>query len=150
MKFFRYLVMPAAIAVLPSFTACTPLRNPLMWNGTLESVDQVDQTQMIGSATMTPGASSTKTNVTVKLAKGMPGDVHPWQLRQGQCGSDLGGFGEDGSYQVLKVNTAGRASSTATVEREMPQEGEYYISVGASTADPGMTVACGNLDAPAR
>jgi hypothetical protein len=168
MQHSRILVLAVTGAALALTAACNPFRSPFKqapvvevstedananarWNGTLASpANLAGAVQMTGSATMTPGTNGNNTNVTVKLANASPGGEHPWQVRQGQCGSDYGVFGTGESYRTLKVDDDGRAASTATLGLTMPQAGQYYVSVGASSANAGTIVACGNLAAPAR
>ena len=168
MNHSRIIMLAVLVTALPSLPACNPFRSPLKqdpvvevtradgnansrWNGTLASpASLVGAVQMTGAAAMTPGSNSNSTNVTIQLSNATPGGMHPWQLRSGQCGSDYGVFGSAESYRSLKVDDDGRASGTATVALTMPEAGQYYVSVGASTSNPGMIVACGNLAAPAR
>ena len=121
------------------------------WSATLASpASLVGAVQMKGSATMTPGSNVGNTSVAVDLSNASPGGNHPWQLRRGQCGIDDGVFGTADAYKSLKVDDQGRASSTVTVPLVMPTEGNYYVRVGASAANPETIVACGNLAAPSR
>ena len=168
MQHSRILVLAVTGAALALTAACNPFRSPFKqapvvevstddanansrWNGTLASpANLAGAVQMAGSATMTPGKTSNETVVTVRLANASPGGEHPWQLRQGQCGADYGVVGSAEAYRTLKVDDNGRAASTATLALAMPQYGQYYVSVGASAANAGTIVACGNLAAPAR
>jgi hypothetical protein len=168
MRHSRILILAVTGTAIALLAACNPFRSPFKqspvvevstddananarWNGTLASPTSLaGAVQMTGSATMTPGKNMNNTDVTVRLANASPGGEHPWQLRQGQCGADYGVFGTGESYKTLKVDDDGRARSTATVGLVMPQSGQYYISVGASAANAGTVVACGNLAAPAR
>ena len=151
-----------------ALAACNPFRSPFKqapvvevdtrdanvnarWNGTLASPSSLaGAVQMKGSAAMAPGRGGENTYVSVDLSNASPGGVHPWQLRHGQCGQDSGAFGSAEAYKALKVDDQGRASSSVTVPLAMPTDGSYYVSVGASAANPETTVACGNLAAPSR
>jgi hypothetical protein len=88
--------------------------------------------------------------VNVEITNASPGGLHPWQLHRGQCGADGGVFGSDDAYHALKVDKYGRASSSALVQLAMPIDGQYFVSLGASSANPETIVACGNLAPPAR
>ncbi|HTK48579.1 MAG TPA: hypothetical protein VL328_11455 [Gemmatimonadaceae bacterium] len=149
-----------------AFAACNPFRSPLKqdpvvqvttndanvnsrWHGTLASPSSLaGAVQMTGQVSMAPGSSGGNTNVVVLLANASPGGLHPWQLHRGQCGSDEGVFGSAAAYKTLKVDEDGRASSTATVPLMMPNDGQYFVSIGASAANAETIVACGNLASP--
>ena len=119
------------------------------WHGELSSPSNLaGAVQMNGPISLTPDKDSDKTNVALVLANASPGGVHPWQVHRGQCGTDEGVFGSESNYNPLKVDESGRASSSATVPIVMPRDGNYYVSVGASAANPTTIVACGNLAAP--
>jgi hypothetical protein len=148
--------------------ACNPFRSPFKqapvvevttrdananarWSATLVSpANLAGAVQMTGTAAMTPGSNAGNTYVSVALANASPGGVHPWQLRRGQCGMDDGVFGLADAYKSLTVDDQGRAASSVTVPLVMPTEGNYYVRVGASAANPETVVACGNLAAPSR
>lgn len=154
--------------VLLAGSACNPFRSPFKqapvvqvsagdvnvnsrWNAMLASpASLAGAVQMKGSATMTPGSNSGNTAVKVELSNASPGGVHPWQLHRGQCGMDEGLFGTVESYKPLKIDEYGRASGSATLPHAMPTAGNFYISVGASAANPETIVACGNLAPPSR
>ena len=156
------IVAAGALALV----ACNPFRSPLKqdpvvrvttndanvnsrWNGTLTSPSNLaGAVQMTGSISMSPGSSAGNTNVALLLANASPGGLHPWQLHRGQCGTDDGVFGSPEAYKTLKVDEYGRASSMANVPLVMPNDGRYYVSVGASVANAETIVACGNLASP--
>jgi hypothetical protein len=162
----RQSLYPIVTAATLALAACNPFRSPMKqapvvqvstrdanvnarWHGTLASPSSLaGAVQMKGSAAMTPGSSSENTKVSVELSNASPGGVHPWQLHRGQCGLDDGVFGAADAYRSLKVDEQGRASSSVTVPLVMPTDGQYYVSVGASAANPETIVACGNLASP--
>jgi hypothetical protein len=155
----------AATGVL-ALAACNPLRSPLnhapdvkvstrdanmnsRWHGELTSPSNLaGAVQMNGQISMTPDKNADRTNVAIVLANASPGGLHPWQVHRGQCGADEGVFGSASDYRTLKVDDHGRASSSATVPIVMPRTGNYFVSVGASEANPTTIVACGNLASP--
>lgn len=164
----RRTTLPALAGVLLAVSACNPFRSPFKqepvvqvstgdvnvnsrWNGTLATpASLAGAVQMQGSATMTPGSNSGNTAVKVQLSNASPGGIHPWQLHRGQCGMDEGLFGTVESYKALKVDDSGRASGSASLPYAMPTIGNFFISVGASSANPETIVACGNLAPPSR
>ena len=164
MKRTMSVFLAAGLAV----SGCNPFRSPLKqdpvvevssgdvnvnsrWSGTLASpASLAGAVQMKGTATMTPGSDGGRTSVTVNLSNATPGGLHPWQLHRGQCGADDGVIGSLDAYKTLKVDEYGRASGAATLAFSMPMTGNYYVSVGASGANPETIVACGNLAPPSR
>ncbi len=164
----RRTTLLALAGVLLAISACNPFRSPFKqapvvqvsgkdgnvnsrWNGTLATpASLAGAVQMKGSATMTPGSNASNTAVKVELSNASPGGVHPWQLHRGQCGTDEGLFGTVQSYKALKIDDEGRASGSASLPYAMPTDGNFYVSVGASAANPETIVACGNLAPPSR
>jgi hypothetical protein len=158
----------AFAGVLIAASACNPFRSPFKqepvvsmrdgdinanarWSGTLASpANLAGAVQMKGGATMTPGSNGQNTLVNVNLSNASPGGIHPWQLRRGQCGADEGVLGRAEAYKALKVDEYGRAESSVTLPLVMPSMGAFYVSVGASSANPETIVACGNLAPPSR
>lgn len=119
------------------------------WHASIASPPQLaGAVQMNGSASMAPGEKRGTTRVILKLGNTSPGGVHPWAIHRGQCGADEGVFGTLQDYPPVRVGTDGTGSSSATVVHRTPTEGDYFVSVQASPANPGLTVACGNLAAP--
>jgi hypothetical protein len=156
------IVATGALALV----ACNPFRSPMKqdpvvrvttndanvnarWHGTLTSPSTLaGAVQMTGQISMSPGNNAGNTNVALLLANASPGGMHPWQLHRGQCGTDDGVFGTVSDYKTLKVDEYGRASGSATVPLVMPNDGRYFVSVGASEANASTIVACGNLASP--
>ena len=156
------LVAAGALALV----ACNPFRSPMKqdpvvqvnardanvnarWHGTLTSPSNLaGAVQMTGQISMSPGSSAGNTNVALLLANASPGGLHPWQLHRGQCGMDDGVFGSTSDYKTLKVDESGRATGSATIPLVMPNDGRYFVSVGASEANNSTIVACGNLASP--
>src|SRR6185437_5974368 len=121
------------------------------WHGTLATpAELAGAVQMNGSASMAPATKGGNTTVSLDLSNATPGGLHPWQLHRGQCGADDGVIGSLDAYKTLKVDEYGRASGAATLAFSMPMTGNYYVSVGASGANPETIVACGNLAPPSR
>ena len=155
----------AATATL-AVAACNPFRSPLKhepvvqvttqdanrnsrWHGQLTTPSNLaGAVQMTGQIALTPDKNPDNTNVSIVLANATPGGRHPWQLHRGQCGMDDGLFGTTANYKTLKVDEYGRATGSATVPIVMPNDGRYFVSVGASEANASTIVACGNLASP--
>ena len=119
------------------------------WHASIASPpDLAGAIQVSGSALMAPGAKRGTTQVVLNLGNTAPGGLHPWAIHLGQCGADEGVFGALDNYQPLSVSSDGTGLSSANVGVETPTTGSYFVSVQASAANNGMTVACGNLAAP--
>jgi hypothetical protein len=103
---------------------------------------------MKGSASMAPGTKRGTTQVVLNLGNTAPGGLHPWAIHFGQCSQDEGVFGEPQNYPPLHVSANGTGQANATVAINTPISGSYFVSVQASPANTGLTVACGNLAAP--
>jgi hypothetical protein len=106
--------------------------------------------QMKGSASMQPGRNPEETMLSISIANATPGGVHPWQVRRGQCGSDEGVFGPATAYKAVKIGDDGRGEAGTSVGLTTPMDGNYFVTVAASTANPDLVVACGNFAPPAR
>ena len=153
-----FLLAVSALAL----TSCNPFRQePAVqvstkdenlnsrWHANLASpADLAGAVQMSGSASMTPGARSGNTTVSLNLANATPGGLHPWQLHRGQCGADNGMVGTAGAYPVAQVGRNGEATVSATLPFVTPTDGSYFVMVRASAANDAVTVACGNLAPP--
>lgn len=126
-----------------------PLR--ARWNGTLESPQslagavQIHGTAWIGPATAT---DSSRTTVSISITNATSGGVHPWAVRQGQCGTDQGPLGAALAYPPLKVGGDGTADAQVTLAQPAPSTGQYYVYVLASPSNTGTIIACGNLASP--
>jgi hypothetical protein len=119
------------------------------WHASIASpAELAGVVQMSGSASMSPGTKRGTTDVVLKVANSSPGGLHPWAIHLGQCGADAGVFGARDNYQPLHISSDGTGLSSATVGLDTPPTGSYFVSVQASAANSGTTVACGNLAAP--
>jgi len=151
------------LASLVALAACNPFRREPVsevrrdvnvnarWRASLVSPAALaGAVQMQGSASMQPTGNGEATSFALSLSNATPGGVHPWQVRRGQCGSDQGPFNSGATYRPLKIGDDGRGESNSTVLTPTPDNGEFFVTVAASSANPEMVVACGNLAAPAR
>ena len=119
------------------------------WNARLASPsDLAGVVQMNGTAKMAPGSGDNSTVVSVQLSNAAPGGEHPWEAHRGQCGQDQGVLGPSEAYEPLKVDSDGRATSSATLPVATPDKGDYFVLVHASGANAETIVACGNLAPP--
>ena len=122
------------------------------WNGTLATPTELAGVIAIsGSAWMGPDPKNAdRTQAHVDIANAVPGGVHPWHVHRGRCGTDQGIFGPPDAYRPFKVESNGRANSTATLTVPFPKTGDFFVNVHASSKNMSRIVACGNLAPPAR
>jgi hypothetical protein len=122
------------------------------WNGTLSSPPELaGVTDIRGQAWMAADVKDpNQTRAHIEISNAVPGGRHPWHIHRGQCGHDQGVLGPSDAYKPLKVESNGRASSTADVPLVLPKTGDYSVNVHASARNMSTIVACGNLAPPAR
>jgi hypothetical protein len=136
-----------ATEIYPSPTV--PLHS--RWNGTIESPQSLaGAIQIHGSAWIGPisATDSSRTTANISIANAAANGVHPWAVRQGQCGTDQGPFGSPADYPPLKVQGDGTARAHATLQVATPSDGQYYIYILAAPNNTGTIIACGNLATP--
>jgi hypothetical protein len=128
-----------------------PLRQ--RWNGRLESPQSLaGAVQIHGSAWIGPATAtdSSRTYANIAITNAAADGIHPWAVRQGQCGSDQGPFGAASAYPLLKVGGDGTANAHTTLSVATPSDGQYYVYVLASPNNTNTIIACGNLATPLR
>ncbi len=119
------------------------------WHASIASPPELaGAMQISGTASMAPGTKRGTTQVVLNLGNTAPGGLHPWAIHLGQCNMDDGVFGQPENYPPLQVSANGTGLSSATVAINTPTTGNYFVSVQASPANHGLTVACGNMAAP--
>ncbi len=155
----NYMPLTLAVAAL-TLGACSAMKPAVeesardvnlnsSWHANIASPqDLAGVVQMNGSASMAPGVKRATTQVALTLGNTAPGGKHPWAIHLGQCGQDEGVFGDPQDYPPLQVSADGTGQSKAIVAINTPASGSYFVSVQASLANAGLTVACGNLAAP--
>jgi hypothetical protein len=105
--------------------------------------------QASGEVSWGPGKGD-ESVVHVRLANAVPGGVHPWTVRRGQCGDDQGVVASPDRYPPLTVGRDGVANQTTALEVPLPIDGQYFVSVQASSGNIATVYACGNLSPPVR
>lgn len=149
----------SSLAVL-SLTACFhrtpvaeigPVNNVVAqrWNATLttpEAMQGVIQAQ--GRAWVTSVDEGRRSRVDIELNNMVPGGVHPWVLRSGQCGMGGSDLLRVTDRHILKVGSDGKATADTQFEMPFPSSGDYMVAVLASNENSERVIACGNLAAP--
>ena len=122
------------------------------WNAVLSTPPELGGiVQVHGQAWMGADPKDpSQSQAHVDVSNAVPGAKHPWHVHRGQCGSDQGIFGPADGYKSLKVESDGKASSTAVLPIPLPKNGDYFVNVHASASNMKTIVACGNLAPPAR
>lgn len=108
----------------------------------------------------TAAAPETGTRVTASLAPDGPaqtiamlrltgaptGATYSWQIHYGNCQSDLGVIGESRAYPNVTVDSAGTATSRATLPFTTPsrRSGSFFVKVHEA-GDMSKVVACSDL-----
>ena len=149
----------ALVAVALVLTACakppvaelSPGIDPVStrWNAILatpEAMRGIIQGQ--GRAWATSVDAGRRTKVNVEMSNMVPGGVHPWIIRTGQCG--MGGsevLSVTDSHQ-LKIGDDGKAAADVTTDSPFQNSGQYMIAVLASSENRDQVIACGNLAPP--
>ena len=153
----------ALVASAFALAACNPFhREPVTsvsrdanvnarWSATLVTPAALaGAVQMNGTAFMQPGRDGQNTDLSLRVANATPGGLHPWQVHYGRCDDDRGLFGVAEDYQAIKIGDDGRGETGASIGRQTPGSGDFFVVVYASAANAGTVVACGNMAAPAR
>lgn len=96
-----------------------------------------------GSANVNTVTGSTAAAVTIGGAKS--GEVHPWHIHEGTCGSGGPIVGAPTAYPVLNVGMDGNASASARVGVGLDPNKSYYVNIHESPTNLGTIVACGEL-----
>jgi hypothetical protein len=159
----RHLHLLTLAAATVALSACNPFhREPVTavsrdtnanarWTATLVSPASLSgAVQINGTASMQPGPNSENTDFYLRVANATAGSMHPWQVHRGRCDSDGGLFGSAEAFRAMKIGDDGRGETGATIGERTPTMGDYHVLVYASTANPTLVVACGNLAPPAR
>jgi len=152
----RHAAALAAVALVPACSFGQPVQMnestdlpAARWQAALSSPSNLDgAVEMAGMAWMADGEDGNTTRVAVQIENAAPGGQHPWEVRQGRCGSERGAFGSRDAYEPLEIGGDGRATAEASVERALPRSGEYSVAVLASETNRQLVVACGNLAPP--
>jgi hypothetical protein len=90
----------------------------------------------------------TASTVNVTISNATAGGVHPWHVHRGRCGENGPIVGSAAAYSPLSVDNQGNASASAQLDMTLPQSGDYYVNVHASSANLGTIISCGNLAPP--
>jgi hypothetical protein len=119
------------------------------WNATLATPSALaGALDLRGTAWMAPSGGHTLAGVSISNAA--PGGTHPWHIHEGQCGGNGAIVGPPDAYPPLNVASDGTASAQANLPIPLPQSGQYYVNVHASSDNMGTIIACGNLAPPVR
>jgi hypothetical protein len=142
------------------FAACNPFHQSVRmsqdvnygqrWHGTLTSPGYLaGAVQIHGTASMAPDSDGRRTTVRVTVTNAAPGGMHPWEARQGQCGTDRGVFGPLDQYRPIEVGNDGKGEAEATIPMATPTNGDSFVLLHASETNRATIIACGNLAPPA-
>ncbi|HEY0972696.1 MAG TPA: hypothetical protein VGE02_17130 [Gemmatimonadales bacterium] len=97
-----------------------------------------------GSATARVYAGETE--VTVSLTGVPTGELRPWHIHEGTCGSGGPIVGSPTAYPPLTVGEDGKATGSARISLQLDEAKSYHVNVHASAAQMATIIACGALD----
>ncbi len=158
----RSRLFTAAVAATLATAGCNPFHKnaneikrsdvPVgeRWNATLATPSGLaGAVQVRGSGYLARGDSpSSNSKAVIHVSNATPGGIHPWQVRNGQCGNDSPIVGDQSSYPNLKIDNDGTAQGSANLNIPFPTSGDYSLQVMASASNMGTVIACGNLAPP--
>lgn len=143
---------PVEGAPTPSTTSMDAADNA-RWNANIQSVTQsrgeVVQTtrdRSYGSATWTPGASRSLSNINVVFTYTGPERTLAWAILPGSCNSPTLPVLPMSNFPELSIAGGGRSQVTTSLPLELPTTGSYHIDIYRDRrASADALVACGNL-----
>jgi hypothetical protein len=114
---------------------------PTVWHASLSGVG-LPPSQITG--TFGAVSSGFNTHASIGITEAEPGNVHPWLVRTGTCGTTGAIFGARAAYPVLTVPANGIASAEAGLSQLLDADGTYQVQLLESPTSDDV-VACGNL-----
>jgi hypothetical protein len=102
-----------------------------------------DRALVRGIAELFPDGPGRATLV-LRLARGVPGAEHAFQLYRGRCGDDQLLIPVE-APAIAKLDANGRGKGIEEVILDLPDEGPFHVVIRAGTAAIGPTAGCANL-----
>ncbi len=98
-----------------------------------------------GLITMEGGAIAGTTRANISYKGDVGGATRVWQVRAGSCARGGGVLGDVRAYAPLRTSATGVAEGGATLKSALPDSGEYFVGVYASSKRSAAMIACGDL-----
>lgn len=103
-------------------------------------------TQLDGDATVRWTEGTSGFIATIDLEGDEPGQIRPWHVHYGTCGSGGDIVGSDEDYPRLEIDDNGQGLATATVAEQLVSGDLYHVNVHLSEEDMDTIIACGDLE----
>ena len=101
--------------------------------------------RVIGFATIVPSPDNSASEVTVQLKGDKVGTVRPWRVRSGTCAKPGNIWGKPDAYKSLTANKAGVSRRKAEIAMQLPDTGDYHISIQMPTSKSDKVFACSDF-----
>ena len=98
------------------------------------------------SGTATAKVAEGRTDATVTLTGGTPGQVHPWAIHEGKCSAMGMMVGTMSAYPDITVGANGNGQANVQLNARLDEAKDYAVAVHASHANMATVIACGDLD----
>jgi hypothetical protein len=98
------------------------------------------------SGTATAKVAEGRTDATVTLTGGTPGQVHPWAIHEGKCSAMGMMVGTMSAYPDITVGANGNGQANVQLNARLDEAKDYSVAVHASHANMATIIACGDLD----
>lgn len=98
------------------------------------------------SGTATAKVAEGRTDATVTLTGGTPGQVHPWAIHEGKCSAMGMMVGTMSAYPDITIGANGNGQANVQLNARLDEAKDYSVAVHASHANMATIIACGDLD----
>ena len=102
-------------------------------------------TNVLGVATMEASSDNKATVIMVQFKGEKAGTVHPWYVRRGSCATPGKIWGDSTAYRPVIADAKGLSKAKIEVAQELPDSGDFHISIRESASKPGRIFACVNF-----
>jgi len=104
-------------------------------------------TEGFGSATGQARAAviDGQSTITVRVTGLRSGDVHPWIVLEGKCGTTGAPFGNPSLYPPITVDAQGLAEGAARIPVALDEAKNYQVRLYVSPSATSTIAVCGDL-----
>ncbi len=138
---FRWMALSAAL--VGNSAVLLALSGPI--TNYVATLAGKDGRKVHGTATVTPSADGSSTEVAVTLTDDTPGATRPWHIHAGSCEKSGGVVGGGRVYTPIAINDKGQGTGKATLPVALADTATYYVNIHDAAAAMGIIVACGDL-----
>lgn len=133
------------LAVFVSFAGSSALFGLTLRHLEYSATIRDAKSKVIGFATIVPSTDNRASEVTVQLKGDKAGTARPWQVRSGTCAKPGNIWGRPDAYKLLTADKAGVSRRKADIAIQLPDTGDYHISVQAPTRKSDRVFACSDF-----